>query len=511
MLSDIKDRSTAIEYADKSRQRLSPSLDPKRRSELGQYMTPAPVARFMASLFDDLPKRVRLLDAGAGVGSLTGAFVREVCNRAKRPEKIDVVAFEVDGELAKHLAETLELCAAECRTNGIKFRSRIVPDDYILQASEPLLSEYAGETLFNCAILNPPYAKINASSKTRRALRRLGIETSNLYTAFVAVALKQLEPGGQLVAITPRSFCNGSYFEPFRRFVLESSAIRSIHVYESRKRAFADDDVLQENIIYKLVRSDQQPATVWLSHSSGPSDAAIKGRFVPFSEVVVPSDPHRFIRISVNHEDSDLAERVRALPCTLRELRIGVSTGRVVDFRAREHLRKDPDENSVPLIYPAHFENGFVAWPKLGSRKHNALAQNYETSSLTVPKGAYVLTKRFSSKEERRRLVAVVYDPERISAECVGFENHLNYFHRNGTGLPIELAKGLALFLNSTAVDQYFRQFSGHTQVNATDLRNLHYPAEKELVRLGAYYAAAVLSQDEIDGLVEPLLGLSRE
>ena len=55
-----------------------------------------------------------------------------------------------------------------------------------------------------------------------------------------------------------------------------------------------------------------------------------------------------------------------------------------------------------------------------------------------------------------------------------GFENHLNYFHENGEGLPLDLAKGLAAFLNSDAVDQYFRIFSGHTQVNATDLRNLH-------------------------------------
>jgi adenine-specific DNA-methyltransferase len=39
----------------------------------------------------------------------------------------------------------------------------------------------------------------------------------------------------------------------------------------------------------------------------------------------------------------------------------------------------------------------------------------------------------------------------------------------------------LAAFLNSTVLDVYFRQFNGHTQVNATDLRNLRYPSRSQL------------------------------
>ena len=72
-----------------------------------------------------------------------------------------------------------------------------------------------------------------------------------------------------------------------------------------------------------------------------------------------------------------------------------------------------------------------------------------------------VLVKRFTAKEERRRVVACIYDPGRVRAERVGFENHLNYFHARGRGLSMELAKGLAAFLNSSAVDVFFRQFNG--------------------------------------------------
>jgi adenine-specific DNA-methyltransferase len=103
--------------------------------------------------------------------------------------------------------------------------------------------------------------------------------------------------------------------------------------------------------------------------------------------------------------------------------------------------------------------------------------------------------------------VACIYDPERIDAEEIGFENHLNYYHQNGTGLDMTLAKGLAAYLNSTVVDQHFRRFSGHTQVNATDLRTLPYPAKTTLERIGSLVNAEPMDQITIDQLVEHELG----
>jgi adenine-specific DNA-methyltransferase len=127
-----------------------------------------------------------------------------------------------------------------------------------------------------------------------------------------------------------------------------------------------------------------------------------------------------------------------------------------------------------------------------------------------VRSGVYLLTKRFTSKEERRRLVACVFDPEAVEAEWLGFENHLNYFHANGHGLDRSLAVGLFAFLNSTVVGQYFRRFSGHTQVNATDLRKLAYPNRKTLQAMGAEVKSLDLSQDKIDELVETYLHARR-
>lgn len=456
-----------LESIDQTRLEVSPTLDPKRRSKLGQFMTPGRIASFMAGMFD-MPPEVRLLDAGAGMGALTAAFVAEALASDAKPKSIHVTCYEVDDQLASILDGTLAACADQCASAGVSFTSRVVRDDYILQSAEPLLRE---QRTYNCAILNPPYGKINQTSEWRLGLRSLGIETVNLYTAFVAVALQQMEDGGEIVAITPRSFCNGSYYEPFRRLLLGGSAISNLHVFESRRSSFKDDDVLQENMIFRVRKGCAQGDVSLSTDLTDP-------RAVPFSDIVRPSDRHAFIRLPVS--GNDLADSVQALPCVLADLGIKVSTGRVVDFRTRENLRKDEGNDTVPLIYPQHFHDGGIRWPIPDFRKHNALADNDDTVKLITPAGIYVLTKRFTAKEEKRRLVASIYDGGRS-----GFENHLNYFHENGEGLPFDLAKGLAAFLNSEAVDQYFRIFSGHTQVNATDLRNLHYPSRDQLEALG--------------------------
>jgi adenine-specific DNA-methyltransferase len=206
----------------------------------------------------------------------------------------------------------------------------------------------------------------------------------------------------------------------------------------------------------------------------------------------------------LNVADDDVKCKVMGLPSSLARLEIEVSTGRVVDFRARSFLRKDPEVGTVPLIYPSHFNGGCVHWPRFGARKPNALLVVPETEELLVPNGVYVLVKRFTAKEERKRVVATVFRPEgRLAGfASVGFENHLNYFHRSGGALDARLAEGLAVYLNSTLVDSYFRQFSGHTQVNATDLRTLRYPSNEQLYRLAVIVGNGTCEQATIDAAV---------
>lgn len=489
-----------------ARREASLRLDRRRRVLMGQFLTPAPVAMFMARMIECKKPVVRFLDPGAGLGSLSAAFVAAMCRRPTPPDAIALVAYEVDPILIDHLRATLDLCKAASEAVGIRFEARILAEDFL----EVGASAFAGDLFaagederFDCAILNPPYRKIRTESRERKLLRAIGLETSNLYTGFLAVTARLLAPGGEMVAITPRSFCNGPYFEPFRRFFLKEMRFRRVHVFDARDRAFADDAVLQENIVFRAVRTTDPTGDVVVSSSVDPDDSSLRIRTIKHDDLVRPGDPHVFIHIVPDGDGDSIRHQIGKLDSSLGDLGLTVSTGRVVDFRAKQLLRAHPGRNTVPLIYPGHLQGGFVEWPKGRTRKPNALALGPGTEDLLVPQGYYVLVKRFSAKEERRRVVAAVYDPLRVPANRVAFENHLNYYHVWGSGLPVTIAKGLAAFLNSTLVDSYFRQFSGHTQVNATDLRSLRYPAWDKLVALGRRIGNSFPDQEELDRLVE--------
>ncbi len=480
---------------EQARLRISRNTEAKKKSQFGQFLTPEKTASFMAGLFPVADGCCRLLDAGAGIGSLSGAFLTRWRSGSFGFRRVELDAFEVDSYLHPHLNETL------VRYSSSSFTPTIRGVDFIYAATDWLSGNLFAESLpqYTHAILNPPYKKINSNSAHRLALRRVGIETVNLYSAFVALAVALAAPGGQIVAIIPRSFCNGPYYRPFRDFIFERAAIRQMHLFTSRSKAFKDDNVLQENIIIRLERDGRQ-GSVTVSTSTDDSFVDLATHEYSFECIAPPGNPERFIHVPTSLEKNTI-ERSTGMNYSLDDLGINVSTGPVVDFRLKEHLRNMPDPCTVPLLYPAHFASPGTTWPIEGMKKPNAIRRNPDTEKWLYPNGFYCVVRRFSSKEERRRIVASVVDPGAFAnAPVLGFENHLNLFHESGHGLPQELAHGLALFLNTTVVDESFRCFNGHTQVNATDLKRMKYPSRNTLTELGKWMMQqGTLTQTMID------------
>ncbi|MCC5807974.1 MAG: Eco57I restriction-modification methylase domain-containing protein [Opitutales bacterium] len=482
-------------------------LDPEQRGPLGQYFTPAPVAKFMADFFETLPEEVALLDPGAGAGMLTSAFVLRALGQNPRPKRIEVTAYEVDPRLIPFLRESMSFCEALCRRCGTTFSAEVVEGDYI-ESVPPCLENGplfgGGQERFDCVIMNPPYKKMHSDSTHRRTLSSHGLETVNLYTGFLWMAAKDLKAGGQLVAIHPRSFANGPYYRPFRRAFMDEVNIRRVHVFNSRSEAFQEDEVLQENVIQHVVKEPSN-APVRITVSDHLEDPA-KECLLPREDFCNPADPDLFIHLIADDYDLGIRRRMRQFTHTLQDLGIVVSTGRVVDFRAKEFLQKVPSADSVPLIYPGHCQNGRVVWPREGFRKCNWFRRCPDSASQLVPPGDYVLVRRFTAKEEKRRLAAYLISAEEVPARAFAFENHLNYFHEHGKPLAPDLAKGIATFLNSSLADSYFRQFNGHTQVNATDLRSLRYPSRDQLVEVCRGLGSQTLDTPTADRILDKIL-----
>ncbi len=468
-----------LSAVEKNRLRISGSIESAKKTKLGQFFTPARIARFMAGLFDGKSfETCRLLDAGAGIGFLSAAFLERFMSGDFGFERV-----EIDKTLLPCLNDTLE----GYERQG-KVETNIRNEDFIETAVESLRGSLFVQSLpkYTHAILNPPYKKIRNNSNHRTVLKQAGIETVNLYSAFVALSLALLENRGQLVAIVPRSFCNGPYYHPFRKFVLQRAALRRIHLFTSRRKAFEDDKVLQENVIVMLERGGRRDDVVITTSNDG-EFADVRTFTHPFDTIVHPDDSHHFIHVPESPK-KNMIELSDSIRYSLEDLGVSVSTGPVVDFRLKEHLQDMPTPGTVPLLYPGHFSSQTMHWPKPEFNKPNAIDRNSKTEKWLFPNGFYCVVRRFSSKEEKRRIVANVVNPVNFpNAEMIGFENHLNIFHKGKQGLPKHLAYGLATFLNLTAVDEIFRRFNGHTQVNATDLRRMKYPGVTALNALGEW------------------------
>ena len=429
----------------------------KKRSELGQYATPATVAQMAAGMLSIKPgKAVRLLDAGIGAGALSLAV-------AERADNVTVFGFDVDRDAVALARRNLALGGVTCE---------IAVGDYLNQPSPA--------TPYTHAILNPPYKKLPASDPRQVELKHQGIHAVNLYIAFVWKAILELEPGGQLVAIIPRSFANGTYYRPFRQFLRAHTELIRIHVFRERDQVFSRDAVLQENVIVSLRRRSRNDSAssdqVLLTSSAGLAQVEVDRRRVGASELWWDTEGACLMRLTLPPASGTLPEGC------LSDLGIEVSTGPVVDFRVSEHLRHATERSAFPLLRPRHFAAGRCRWPEATGKREGGIAFTPETEKFFWPKGNYVVVRRISSKEESRRVVASVLFAEDLSTDQVCFENHLNVYHRNNAGLEAELTIGLCNYLNSTVVDEFIRSVSGHTQVNATDLRALPYPTLDTLI-----------------------------
>ena len=97
--------------------------------------------------------------------------------------------------------------------------------------------------------MNPPYRRTRNADPETRTIRLAGAATrANLYSAFCEIGWRNLQAGGQITAITPRSFQNGSTFAEFRRRLEADVDIDCIHIWQNRRTLYGVQNVIQETV-----------------------------------------------------------------------------------------------------------------------------------------------------------------------------------------------------------------------------------------------------------------------
>lgn len=242
--------TSVIDYATELADQVNKITTPADKKSKGQYFTSPTIAEYMANLSLLDKKEMLVLDCGSGLGILVAALVDRIIDHDLQIS-LTVDLFENDELVIPFLKKSMERCNEVMERNGNSFQYRIIEDDFILHHAflfQDDLFDSPSEGFYDLVISNPPYFKVNKSHEYSEILKEYVHGQPNVYFMFMVVAEKLMKDNGQLVFITPRSYCSGAYFEKFREKFFEKIDAEHIHIFESRKGNFKGENVLQENI-----------------------------------------------------------------------------------------------------------------------------------------------------------------------------------------------------------------------------------------------------------------------
>jgi len=469
-----------------------------KAKKYAQYFTNIQIATFMAEMITnssfDKTRILKILDAGAGEGVLGIQAVRRCIELGYKI--IELTFYEIDDELHPLIQKHSDDLKRHFDAQDVKIDIKIKSADFVL--SRP--SEEYG-----IVIINPPYFKYSVKNSVyANATNDLFKGNPNIYASFMAICVKSLKKNGILISITPRSFTNGLYFKGFRNFLYENVSFEYIHIFKSRDKVFKDSQVLQECVICKMIKAKQNNKIVISSSNSDIDLTSSKVNTYSKNLIFDMSNDLKMIHIPEDKREADILVQANLLESTFEKSGYFISTGPVVEHRTREFITEhnsNPDDKIyVPLIRPHNITPMGV---KLLEHGKNAyfLIDKSSTKHLLKNK-TYILLKRFSTKDEKKRLIASILHENTLTSEYVGIGNKINYIGLKNGELSRREALGLFAVLNSKFMDDYFRCFSGNTQVNASEIRVMKFPSRKKVQCIGKEIEEKTITEDILEKIV---------
>lgn len=500
--SDFSDRLGVI---------YSSIVTTKHKKDNGQFFTPTAVARLMASFCSINKKTIRVLDPGCGTAVLTCTLIESLVESNNDIKKIEVVVYETDNDLISFSTQSLNYLKVWLTEKGIEFLYTIHTKDFILDNAFILRGEQFVDA-YDIIISNPPYFKLSKDDERTKASKELVSGQPNIYSIFMGISAKLLSENGELIFITPRSFASGNYFKAFREFFFNTVQIEKIHLFNSRKDAFNRDSVLQETLIIKAKKESINPAkNVFVSSSFGIKDI-FKPKIKHFQsiELIDLNSTDKILHLPTSNKEEKILTLISNWHEYLSDFEIKISTGPVVSFRAWDYVHTNFEKGEIhlaPLFWLHNVSKMILEWPKQLKDKGQYIRIEEGSKSLLVPNKNYILLRRFSTKDDKSRLIAAPYFCNYFDSDYIGVENRVNYIYRKSGHLHRSEVVGLCALLNSELFDTYFQIFNGNVNVSATELRSMKFPSIQLIKEIGNQIILSnEYSMDNVNEIVNKLL-----
>lgn len=470
------------------------------RKEIGQFFTSKETARFMSNMFS-IPESstVSVLDPGAGTGILSIALIERL-QHYDHIEEINLTCYENDPEVIDVLRENLSFASCASTKN---LQYSIIQENYITSQMDDFNHSIfsAKDTIkFDLVIGNPPYKKISKDASEAIAMPRICYGAPNLYFLFAAMSLYNLRDHGEMVYIMPRSWTSGNYFKAFREYLLSEGKLISMHLFNSRDKVFEQESVLQETIIVKVRKQTDNTNTIEITSSHSNNDfKEISCIHAAYDTIV--SEPEKYVYLVTTEDELVTLASLRKFSNTLPSIGIRMKTGLTVDFRCKDLLRNTPGDHIVPLFYSQHIKDGLIVFP--ANREFEYIVD--DQSGLLQSNRNYLFVKRFTSKEEKRRLQCGIFLSRNFpSYSVISTQNMINFIDAvSCDGLSEDMVYGLYAIMNSTIYDTYYRLLNGSTQVNSTEINAMPVPSASQILEMGKKLRSAnVLTVKACDQII---------
>lgn len=424
---------------------------------------------------------VSVLDPGAGTGILSIALIERL-QCYDHIIEINLTCYENDLDVIEVLRENLYY--ASCNSS-IKINCNIIVENYITSQWDDF-----NNSIFSCGaarkydfvIGNPPYKKIAKDASEALAMARICYGAPNLYFLFAAMSLYNLESRGEMVYIMPRSWTSGNYFKAFREYLLSEGKLISLHLFNSRDKVFEQESVLQETMIVKVRKQRERAKAIEITSSHSNKDFNdLSIIHAEYSAIV--SEPEKYVYLITSENELKTLASIRKFTNTLPSIGIRMKTGLTVDFRCRDLLRSAPGEHIVPLFYAQNIKDGQIVFPV--NKEFEYIVD--DQSGLLQSNRNYLFVKRFTSKEEKRRLQCGIYlSKDFPSYSVISTQNMINFVDSvSNDGLSEDMVYGLYTIMNSSIYDTYYRLLNGSTQVNSTEINAMPVPPASKIQDMG--------------------------